>query len=348
MLEKKSYRKEIRELADLPLPWEKLKDKTVMISGATGMIGSFLIDVLMAGNQIHGWNCKIYAINRKEENARIRFAPYWSNENFQYVSCDINQELSLPRISADYVIHAASNTHPVAYATDPIGTILTNITGTAHLLDFAKTCDCERFVFLSSVEIYGENNSDILRFGEEDCGYIDCNTLRAGYPESKRAGEALCQAYIHQKAMDAVILRLSRVYGPTMLSSDSKALAQFLKKGAARENIVLKSQGNQYYSYIYAGDAVSAILWAMLLGENGQAYNVADSGSDITLKELAALIADYADTKVIYEIPDETESAGYSKATKALLDSTKLKALGWKARENIQSGVRKTLALLEQ
>lgn len=346
ILGKRLYQQEIQELTALPLPWEKLKNKTVAISGATGMIGSFLVDVLMTGNQIHGWNCKVCAISRREENARIRFAPYWDNENFQYVSCDINQELSLPHVLADYVMHGASNTHPVAYATDPIGTILTNITGTAHLLDFAKTCNCKRFVFLSSVEIYGENNSDTLRFREEDCGYIDCNTMRAGYPESKRAGEALCQAYIHQKSMDAVILRLSRVYGPTMLSSDSKALAQFLKKGAARENIILKSQGNQYYSYAYAGDAVSAILWAMLLGENGQAYNVADPSSDITLKELAALIAGYAGTKVIYEMPDEVETAGYSRATKALLDGTKLKRLGWKPRESIQSGVKKTLSLL--
>lgn len=346
ILDKKQYREEIDALTSLPLPWEKLQDSSILISGATGMIGSYLIDLLMAKDRLDGLNCRVYAISRREENARARFAPYLDRDNFQYFSRDINQELSLPPLHADYVIHGASNTHPVAYASDPIGTILTNITGTSHLLDLAGSVGCRRFVFLSSVEIYGENNTSKLRFCEEDCGYIDCNTMRAGYPESKRAGEALCQAYIHQKDMDAVILRLSRVYGPTMLSSDSKALAQFLKKGAAREDIVLKSKGGQYYSYTYAADAASAILWALLCGEKGEAYNVADPASDITLKDLASLIADHAGTKVVYEIPDASESAGYSKATRALLDGTKLKDLGWKPRHTIQSGIANTLSLI--
>ncbi len=344
--ENRQYQEEIQTQASIPLPWERLKDRSILISGATGMIGSYLIDLLMYKNKSHGLNCRVYAISRREENARARFAPYWDREDFQYFSRDINQTLTLPSLQADYVIHGASNTHPVAYATDPIGTILTNITGTAHLLDLASLIGCRRFVFLSSVEIYGENNTPGLRFREGDCGYIDCNTMRAGYPESKRAGESLCQAYIHQKNMDAVIPRLSRVYGPTMLSSDSKALAQFLKKGAAREDIVLKSKGDQYYSYIYVGDAVSAILWTMLLGENGQAYNIADPTSDITLKDLAALIAGYAGTKVIYEIPDSVENAGYSKATRAVLDGTRSRDLGWRPAHTIQSGIKRTLSML--
>lgn len=346
LLDKKQYQEEIASLTSLPLPWERLQDSSILISGATGMIGSYLIDLLMAKNQLHGLNCRICAISRREENARARFAPYFDRDDFQYFSRDINQELALPPFHADYVIHGASNTHPVAYASDPIGTILTNITGTHHLLDLAGSVGCRRFVFLSSVEVYGENNTSAFRFREGDCGYIDCNTMRAGYPESKRAGEALCQAYIHQKALDAVILRLSRVYGPTMLSSDSKALAQFLKKGAAKEDIVLKSEGRQYYSYTYAGDAVSAILWVLLCGEKGEAYNVADPASDITLKDLASLIAEHAGTKVVYEIPDTSESAGYSKATRALLDGTKLRKLGWKPRHTIQSGIANTLSLL--
>ena len=140
-----------------------------------------------------------------------------------------------------------------------------------------------------------------------------------------------------QRSMDAVILRLSRVYGPTMLASDSKALAQFLKKGIAREDIVLKSLGGQYYSYTYVGDAVSAILHILLHGENGEAYNVADPASDITLKDLAGLIADCAGTKVVYELPDAVETAGYSKATRAVLDAAKLKKLGWIPRQTYRT-----------
>ena len=164
----------------------------------------------------------------------------------------------------DYCIHLASSTHPVQYATDPIGTITANIIGTRNLLEFASSHGCKRFAFASSNEIYGENRGDTELFKEDYCGYIDCNTMRAGYPESKRCGEALCQAYIRQKNMDIVIPRLTRSYGPTLLSSDTKALTQFLHKGLAGEDIVLKSEGTQYYSYTYVADAVSGLLTVLL------------------------------------------------------------------------------------
>lgn len=200
----------------------------------------------------------------------------------------------------------------------------------------------------SSVEIYGENRGDVEKFTENYLGYIDCNTLRAGYPESKRAGEALCQAYIRQKQLDIVIPRLSRTFGPTMLKSDSKALSQFLKNGIAGEDIVLKSEGTQFYSYTYVADAVTGLLFCLLLGENGQAYNIADDSCDITLRELAALIAESAGTQVCFELPDETERAGYSKATKAVMDGSKIESLGWKPLYHMQNGIEETMKILKE
>ena len=206
----------------------------------------------------------------------------------------------------------------------------------------------KRFVFASSVEVYGENRGDTDKFREDYCGYIDCNTLRAGYPESKRAGEALCQAYKKEKGIEVVLPRLSRTYGPTLLASDTKAISQFIHKGVDREDIVLKSEGTQLYSYSYVSDAVSGILYTMLLGENGEAYNIADEGSDITLRDLAALIAEYAGKKVVFELPDETERAGYSTATKALLDNSKIRELGWSSDVDIRKGITRTIEMLRK
>ena len=152
--------------------------------------------------------------------------------------------------------------------------------------------------------------------------------MRAGYPESKRCSEALCQAFIKQKNMDIVVPRLTRSYGPTMLMSDSKAISQFIRKGLEGEDIILKSAGLQYYSYTYVADAVSGLLTVLFKGKCGEAYNIADEASDITLKDLAAIISEYAGKKVIFELPDEIEAAGYSKATKARLNSNKLACLG--------------------
>ena len=170
--------------------------------------------------------------------------------------------------------------------------------------------------------------------------------MRAGYPESKRCGEALCQAYKMQKGLNIVIPRLTRSYGPTLLKTDTKALSQFLHKGVAGEDIVLKSAGNQYYSYLYVMDSVSGLLTVLFKGKNGEAYNIADDASDIMLKDLAAIIARYAGKQVVFEIPDAVESLGYSKATKARLESTKLQALGWFAKYDIKTGIKRTMDML--
>lgn len=317
---------------------EYLEDKKVLVSGATGMIGTCLIDFLMLYNKIYHKNIKITVLSRNEKYAKERFKSYWKNSNFQYYSCDINS--SIPECGyADYVLHAASNSHPVQYATDPIGTILTNVEGTKNLLDYAVNYRAERFCFLSSVEIYGENRGDIEKFSEDYLGYLDCNTLRAGYPESKRLGEALCNAYQQQYGLDFCIPRLSRVYGPTMLPTDSKVIAQFIRKAKAGQDIVLKSNGKQKYSYTFVTDAVTGILYTLLLGSTGNAYNVADEASDITLLELAKRIAELVGTKVVFALPDENECRGYSTETKALMDTTKLRSLGWNARVHWEQGL---------
>ncbi|MGN0435064.1 MAG: NAD-dependent epimerase/dehydratase family protein [Wujia sp.] len=345
------YMEDVRCIAKASVDWDKLKDKSIAISGGTGMIGSFLVDVLMYRNKKYNQNTHIYVIGRSEEKAAKRFSEYANEELYHFAACDINREQDMRRAlpgRIDYVLHGASNTHPKAYATDPIGTISANVIGARNLLDWAADARCIRFAYLSSVEIYGENKGDIDKFHEEYLGYIDCNTMRAGYPESKRVGEALCQAYICQKNMDIVIPRLSRVYGPTMLATDTKALSQFIQKGVKGEDIVLKSEGTQEYSYSYVADAVYGLLFVLLNGEKGQAYNIASKESDIMLKDLATLIAKISGTKVVFELPDEIEKAGYSKATKATLDVSKINRAGFDSIFGIEEGIAHTMEILKE
>lgn len=343
LLENSLYKEDIEFILGKELPWDKLKGKSFLISGATGLIGSCLIDVLTCFEERNKSGIKIYAIGRSREKITRRF----NSDIVTAIEQDVNKPFmdEIKSVKADYVLHLASNTHPMQYSTDPIGTIMTNLIGLNNMLEIST--DAERFLFASSVEIYGENRGDVERFDESYLGYIDCNTARAGYPEGKRAGESLCQSYIKQKNMDIVIPRLSRTYGPTMLWSDTKAISQFIKKGVDGEDIVLKSAGTQLFSYSYVADAVTGLLYVLLLGENGGAYNIADEASDISLKDLAAIIADYAGKKVIFELPDATEAAGYTKATKAILDSAKLKALGWSAGYDMKKGLERTIDILK-
>lgn len=342
------YMEDILYITRLCLPWDKIKSKSIMVSGATGLIGSFLIDTIMEKNISDGLNCTVYAIGRSEEKQRSRFSKYADNANLIFLQYNIQEPLVWEKLgTVNYVLHLASNTHPLLYSTDPIGTVITNVIGVKNMLDFSVEHYATRFAFASSNEVYGENRGDVELFDENYCGYINCNTLRAGYPESKRCGETLCQAYKAQKGLDIVIPRLTRTYGPTMSMLDTKAASQFIRKGVAGEDIVLKSEGTQYFSYTYVSDAVGGLLTVLLNGENGEAYNIADESGDVMLKDMAGIIAQKCGKRVVFDIPDAVEAAGYSTATKARLSGSKLKALGWKPKYSIDEGVERTISILK-
>jgi len=329
---------DVERICSEPLPWEKVRGARFLVSGATGMLGSLLVDVLLRKG------ARVVAISRNAEKARRRFP----SSALEVLEADVNKPLPEDIGKLDYVIHLASNTHPVSYATQPVSTVLTNITGTANMLDAAVRSGAARFAFASSNEVYGENRGDVELFDESYCGYIDSNTLRAGYPESKRCGEALCQAYSREHGLDVVVPRFTRSFGPTLLDSDTKASSQFLRNAVRGEDIVLKSEGRQYYSYTYTADAVRGFLYVLLDGESGTAYNIADESCDTTLRDLAGMIASAAGRSVIFDLPSETEKAGFSRATKARLDGTRLRALGWKPAYTLEQAIERTMKVLKE
>lgn len=339
------YDQDIKNIIDLDLPWNKLQNHSLLLTGASGLIGTMLVDVLMAKNEKEQLNCKIYAVGRNEKKAKKRFVDYWENPCFCFVAMDVNKSIQFEE-NIDYIIHAASNTHPKLYASDPVGSLMTNLEGTYNLLEYGRTHNLKRMLFLSSVEIYGQalHSNDV--FDEKYCGYIDCNGVRACYPEGKRAGEALCNAYISKYGLDIVIPRLSRVYGPTMRLDDSKAMSQFLMNGVRGEDIVLKSRGLQKFSYCYVGDVVQGLLYCLLRGKCGEAYNVSDVKTDMLLKDITQYIASLNGHEVVFNLPDADEQKGFSKVTVGVMDSTKLQSLGWWPFDDLKSGIKKTIGIL--
>ncbi len=340
------YKQDISRTAEINLPWHKLKNKNILITGASGLICSFLIDILMYRNMKYNDNIKITAVGRNEANLKAKFRDYLHSENFQYVIQDISENLKINN-TVDYIIHGASNANPIAFSKDPVGTMKANFFGMYNLIEYAKKHDTQRILYISSGEVYGEGDSSISSFSEDYCGYIDFTNPRACYPSSKRAAETLCASSIQQYGMDIVISRPCHIYGPTFNSTDSRVIFQFIRNALHGENIIMKSEGNQLRSYCYVSDAASALLYTLFYGENGQAYNVADKNSNVTIRKLAETISSISGGRLTFEIPDSVEKKGYSKVTRAVLNAEKLESLGWQPVMSLSQGLENTLKILK-
>lgn len=317
---------------------EQLKGKSILITGATGLLGVHLIDALMS----YG-NIKVYAVGRSKAKAADRLGEYYDNDLFTFIEQDVC--LPFPNdLEVDYIIPGASNTHPLAYSQFPIETMMINIKGAEHALNLAVKCNA-KVLYLSTVEIYG-NSYNNEPFTEECTGKLNLATSRSCYTESKRACEALCQSYISQKGADVKIVRLPRIFGPTMLEADSKASSQFIKNALENTDIILKSTGEQLFSYIYVADAVAAMLYVLLNGQCGEAYNISNDDCNVHLRDFAQACAEYNGKDVIFDLPTEAEKKGFSIATQALLNPNKLLMSGFQPLYDFRNAIQRTIKIL--
>ena len=321
-----TFQQELAAIAALELPWEKLRGRAIAVTGATGLIGGSFLRYLAELDL----KLKLIGLCRSPEKLDI--------PGVQALRYDALAEL--PEFEADYILHAASNAHPLAFSADPVGTMQANLLGSMRLLE--KIRSGGRLLFCSTGEIYGENPG-MDAFSEEDSGALNPMRARSCYPESKRAAETLCAAYHAQYGCDALVARLCYVYGPGITPENSRADAQFLRKARAGEDIILKSPGSQIRSYCYVADAVSALLTLLLLGEAGQAYNIANPASICSIREYAQTLADLAGVQLRFELPPEMEKQGYSTVTRAVLNPKKLEKLGWRAQYGLKTGLERTL-----
>lgn len=332
-----------REALERVVPEIAIDDGSVLVTGASGLIGSCIIDLLMLSNK-YGHHFEIYALGRNVNKLRNRFASYSSCEELHFIEQDICQPLDDDLIF-DYIIHGASNADPLSYAKYPAETINICIEGAKNILEYCRAHLQTKVILLSTFEVYGNAGKDIYK--ETDSGVLDFNMIRSCYPESKRCMEILTRSYVDEYGVRAVIGRLCSIFGPTMSKDDSKAHAQFIRNGLQGENIVLKSKGEQRRTYCYVIDSVTALLCILAKGVDGESYNISNESSVASIAEVAHTVADISRTIVVMKEPDDLEKKGYSVPQNCILDNSKLKSLGWKGKYTLHSGIKETYDILQ-
>lgn len=332
-----------REALKRVVPEIAIKDGNVLVTGASGLIGSCIVDLLMLSNEC-GRHFNVYALGRNKEKLITRFSGFKESKFLHFVEQDIIQPLDSDH-EFDYIIHGASNADPRNYALYPAETMLINLEGAKNVLNYCKTHKKTKVLLMSTFEVYGNAGKDVYK--EQDSGIVDINRLRSCYPESKRCMEVLTHCYVEEYGIKAVIGRLCSIYGPTMAKDDSKAHAQFIRNGLKKEDIILKSKGEQKRTYCYVIDAVTGLLCLLAKGLTGEAYNIANENAVVTIAEVAQTVATIAGTKVIFQLPSELEKKGYSAPQNCILDNAKLKDLGWEGHYDIFTGIKETMCILQ-
>lgn len=331
-----SYYGDISRVAST-LKLDRLSGKNILVTGATGLIGSCVVKMLMSYPKI---DYEVFAVGRNNNRLQSLFGSYSSNRHFHSVVCDIVEPIKYGT-DFNFIIHAASYSSPAAFVSAPVEVIKSNIIGLTNLFDYGIRHKLIKLLYVSSGEIYGQG--DGRPFDESDCGYLDLSSSRSCYPSSKRAAESLCLSYNSEYGIEISIVRPCHVFGPEFTEKDNRAYAQFIRNAIKGENIVLKSSGSQVRSWCYVVDCAFAILKVLVEGQSGEAYNITEDNSTASILDLAQMIAEYGGSKVIYEVPSICESKGYNPVFKSVLRNNKIKGLGWMPFFSLEHGIKETI-----
>lgn len=339
-------REDLIRIAAENLQWEDLRNKTILISGGGGFLAAYLIKSILAIDCLYKLNIKIICVVRNIKSLETRLLAYSDMKNLLTVQHDISLPLPSNFPSADIIIHSASQASPRYYGIDPVGTLLANSTGTAYLLEHAVKNKTDRFLFFSSSEVYGvpiDSNSLLV---EQACGFLDPMKLRSCYAESKRMGETMCVAWAHQHNLHTSIVRPFHTYGPGMLLNDGRVFSDFVADVVAKRDIILKSDGLARRAFCYIADATIGFLTVLLKGDKSEAYNIGNPNAEISIKELAVVIANLFPERGIslqFKIPEDNNLYLPSSTLRASPSIDKVKNLGWHPMIDLKNGFSRTI-----
>ena len=322
--------------------FDEIFDKTIFITGGTGLVCSPIVDMILRANYILGTKIKLIIAGRSEEKIRQRF----EKQKYDYVYYDATKRNTLD-LSTDYIIHGASNSSPTDISTRGIETMIDNIGGIYELLTYAAENDVINTLYISSSEIYGQRKTN-NQWMENEYGSIDILLPRNAYSSSKRAAETLCVCFSEEKKIKTTIVRPGHIYGPTAKRTDTHVSSLFSFAAADGNNLIMKSSGEQVRSWCYCIDSAMAILYVLVRGKNKNAYNISSPNSILSIKEMAQYLSKKAEVQLVVEIPNEKEERRFNPMFNSSLKSDKLMDLGWKPLFDCEVGFEHTIKVIRE
>lgn len=322
------------------MSFDTFHHKTILITGANGLIGRSLLNVLVYLNEENLSHMNIIGTVRDISKAKEVMGEI--AEKITLVSWDITEELQVNE-TVDYVIHTASPTDSQYFVDHPVETIHQSYLGTRNILEFAKNAQCQSVVYLSSMEVYGVTDESLEEIREKDLGYIDILNVRSSYSEGKRMCECLCASYMKQYQVPVKIARLAQTFGPGVLKTDNRIYAQFMRSVKEKTDIVLKTRGQSVLNYCYTYDAVRAIFTILLHGRVGEAYTVTNPKNTMKVCEMAEMVCRNFGNEQMHVLFEQDDNTPYRPDTTMRLCDEKLKGLGFQAHYSLEDMYRNTL-----
>lgn len=339
-------KEDLNRISSVNLHWENLKKKTILVTGGGGFLAAYLIKSLLTINQLHELNINVICVARNSRSVDARLSAYLGSEDLSVVQHDLAQPLPSDFPRADFIIHSASQASPKYYGVDPVGTLLANAAGTMYLLEHAVKTGAEKFLFFSSGEVYGIPVDSTQLVREQDFGYLDPMNVRSCYAESKRIGETMCAAWAQQHGLHTSVVRPFHTYGPGMALDDGRVFADFVADVVAQRDIVLKSDGLALRPFCYIADATLGFLTVLLSGGKSEAYNVANPATEISIRDLATVVAGLfpeRSTSTRFEVPVSSDAYLKSPISRSCPSISKIKGLGWLPTVGVSDGFRRTI-----